>query len=66
MSAALVACVSVVVAGAGVGTAVQVNRGMVGQEPEGLEAERHQRVVDWVEGEGLLHGTSTHSDQVSK
>jgi len=59
--AVLVAVCTVVVVGAGVGAAVKVDGRVVGQEPERLEPERHQRVVDRVERQRRLDRAPKYS-----
>ena len=54
----LIADVAVVRAGARVRSAVQVDGRVVVAEPERLEAKSDQSVVDWVERDCSLYGTS--------
>ena len=64
--AVLVAVCTVVVVGAGVGAAVKVDGRVVGQEPERLEPERHQRVVDRVERQRRLDRAPKYSTKKVK
>jgi len=59
-TAVLVAVVTVVGVWTRVGTAVQVDRRIVGQEAEWLEAKSHQRVIDWVERQRWFHRAPAH------
>jgi len=61
-TAVLITVRSVVHVGARVGAAVQVDGWIVGQETEGLESKRHERVVDWIKRQRWLHGTPGNND----